>query len=122
MRYFTRTEVLEILAIDEAFLLALETEEIIEREREGVETEEIIEREREGLETEEIIEREREGVEKVVTYSEVMLERVRVADNLVHELDVNLAGVAVIVQMRETLADLRRQLEAAVVELQSRSR
>lgn len=96
MRYFTRTEVLEILAIDEAFLLALETEEIIERER--------------------------EGVEKVVTYSEVMLERVRVADNLVHELDVNLAGVAVIVQMRETLADLRRQLEAAVVELQSRSR
>jgi hypothetical protein len=96
MRYFTRTEVLEILAIDEAFLLALETEEIIERER--------------------------EGVEKVATYSEVMLERVRVADNLVHELDVNLAGVAVIVQMRETLADLRRQLEAAVVELQSRSR
>jgi hypothetical protein len=96
MRYFTRTEVLEILAIDEAFLLALETEEIIERER--------------------------EGVEKVATYSEVMLERVRVADNLVHELDVNLAGVAVIVQMRETLADLRRQLEAAVVELRSRSR
>ena len=96
MKYFTRTEVLEILAIDETFLLALETEEIIEQER--------------------------EGVGPTATYSEVMLERVRVADNLVHELDVNLAGVAVIVQMRETLADLRRQLEAAVVELQSRSR
>jgi hypothetical protein len=39
-----------------------------------------------------------------------MLERVRVADNLVHELEVNLAGVAVIVQMREEVATLREQL------------
>lgn len=49
-----------------------------------------------------------------------MLERVRVADNLVHELEVNLAGVAVIVDMREHLAALRHHLESIASELRRR--
>jgi len=91
MKYFTRRQVVEILSIDEAFLVQLEQEEIIQVDAAEVEAE--------------------------AAYSEIMLERARVADNLVHELDVNLAGVAVIVQMRENLADLRHQLEAALAQL-----
>lgn len=94
MRYFSRREVLEILAIDDAFLIQLEQEEIIQVETSS----------------------------DAPRYSEMMLERVRVADNLVHELDVNLAGVAVIVQMRENLADLHHQLAAALTELQQKKR
>ena len=39
-----------------------------------------------------------------------MLERARVAHELVHELDVNLEGAAIIVRMREELAALHRDL------------
>lgn len=46
-------------------------------------------------------------------FSALMLERARIARELVQELEVNVAGVAVIVRMREELADLRR----AAVEL-----
>ena len=41
-------------------------------------------------------------------FSAVMLERARVARELVQELEVNVAGAAVIVRMREELVDLRR--------------
>ena len=46
-----------------------------------------------------------------------MLERVRVAYNLVHDLDVNLPGVAIIVQMREEMSGLRHRLESLLNEL-----
>ncbi len=91
MKYFSRRQVIEILSIDEAFFVQLEQEEIIQTDADDESRE--------------------------APYSEIMLERARVADNLVHELDVNLPGVAVIVQMRENLADLRHQLEAALTEL-----
>lgn len=90
MKYFTRRQVIEILSIEEGFFVQLEQEEIVQTDDD-------------------------DGAE--ARYSEIMLERARVADNLVHELDVNLAGVAVIVQMRENLADLRHRLEAALTEL-----
>lgn len=51
-------------------------------------------------------------------YSEAMLERARVARELVQELEVNVAGAAVIVRMREEVVvwrraarDLARELE-----------
>ena len=91
MKYFTRMQVVEILEIDEGFLTELEQEEIIEFKAEQ---------------------------EAEAQCTEMMLERIRVAHNLVHQLDVNLAGAAVIVQMREDMADLRRQLEAALRKLQ----
>ena len=46
-----------------------------------------------------------------------MLERVRVAHNLVRDLDVNLPGVAVIVRLREEVSGLRRRLEQVLAEL-----
>lgn len=96
MKFFTRRQVIEILSIDEGFFLQLEQEEIVQIDAEDHATE--------------------------ARYSEIMLERARVADNLVHELDVNLAGVAVIVQMRENLADLRHRLEAALAELRAQQK
>lgn len=96
MKFFTRRQVIEILSIDEGFFLQLEQEEIVQIDAEDDATE--------------------------ARYSEIMLERARVADNLVHELDVNLAGVAVIVQMRENLADLRHRLEAALAELRAQQK
>ena len=92
MKYFTRKQVIELLEIDESFLVQLEQEEIV------------------YLETS----------QGAVTahFSEIMLERARVADNLVNELEVNLAGAAIIVQMREDLADLRHELENALNRLQ----
>ena len=78
MRYYSRKQVLELLEIDEGFLVGLEQEEIVSVDSESEEE-----------------------------FSERMLERVRVAHNLVAELDVNLAGAAVIVRMREELAGLR---------------
>ena len=42
-----------------------------------------------------------------------MLERARVAHSLIHELEINYAGVAVILRMREDVARLRHELETA---------
>jgi hypothetical protein len=96
MTYFTRRQLIEILHVDESFLIALEQEEIVQCDSPETEP---------------------------GGFSERMLERARVADNLVHELEVNLAGVAVIVQMRESLADLRHRVESLAAELQkTRSR
>ena len=41
-------------------------------------------------------------------YSALMFERARVARELVQELEVNVAGAAVIVRLREEIVDLRR--------------
>jgi hypothetical protein len=58
-------------------------------------------------------------------FSDDMLERARVARELVVELEVNVAGVAVIVRMREELVALRRMAGELARELEterSRSR
>jgi hypothetical protein len=51
-------------------------------------------------------------------FSALMLERARVVRELVEELDVNLAGAAVIVRMREELVELRRGIRALAGELE----
>lgn len=90
MNYYTRKQVVELLEIDEGFLVALEREEIVLRDApEGAAAE----------------------------FSERMLERVRVAQNLVTDLEVNLPGVAVIVRMREEMSDLRQRMAELVHEL-----
>jgi hypothetical protein len=68
-----------------------------------------------SLEREEIIESE-----EADAYSEQMLERVRVAANLMADLDVNLPGVAIIVRLREELSATRRQLEELARRLQGK--
>jgi hypothetical protein len=51
-------------------------------------------------------------------YSAAMVERARVARELVQELEVNVAGAAVIVRLREELVDLRRAARELARELE----
>jgi hypothetical protein len=51
-------------------------------------------------------------------YSAAMLERARVARELVQELEVNVAGAAVIVRLREEIVDLRRAASELARELE----
>jgi MerR family transcriptional regulator, heat shock protein HspR len=88
--FYTRKQVIELLEIDEGFLLTLEREEIVQRDAPPSTPGE---------------------------FSELMLERARVAHNLVRDLDVNLPGVAVIVRLREEVSGLRRHLEQLLAEL-----
>lgn len=90
MTYYTRKQVLELLEIDEGFLVTLEREEIVERDA---------------------------PTAGYGEFSDVMLERARVAQNLVRDLEVNLPGVAVIVRLREEVSGLRRHLEQLLAEL-----
>jgi len=78
VRLYTRRELVELLDLEEEFLVRLEEESIVE-------------------------------VDPAGHYSEQMLERARVAFELVEELEVNLPGVAVILRLREALARTRRQ-------------
>jgi hypothetical protein len=87
MTYYSRREIVELLTIDEDFIATLEREEIICVDASDPER----------------------------CFSAAMLERVRAADTLVHELDVNLPGVSVILRMREELASMRRRLQALAV-------
>jgi len=93
VRYYTRQQIAELLETDDGFVVALESEEVIVADAPP------------GSPGE---------------YSERMLERVRVAENLVHELDVNMAGAAVIVRMREELAELRKRVRDLARELERR--
>ena len=93
MTYYTRQQVLELLDLDEGLLVALEREEIVEGDAPSS-----------------------AGGE----FSERMLERARVAANLVRELDVNLPGAAIIVRMREEMAELRHRVTEVLAELERR--
>jgi MerR family transcriptional regulator/heat shock protein HspR len=88
--FYTRKQMLELLEIDEGFLVTLEREEIVARDA---------------------------PTDTSGDFSELMLERARVAQNLVRDLDVNLPGVAVIVRLREEVSGLRRRLEQLLAEL-----
>jgi MerR HTH family regulatory protein len=88
VRFYTRQQVLELIGIDATFLVALEREEIVQLD-----------------------------APEPGTYSERMLERARVAHELVHELEVNVEGAAIIVRMREELAGLRHEMAQLASEL-----
>jgi len=90
MTYYTRVQILEILHVEEGFLVALEEEEIITQDAPEVDE---------------------------AHYSDQMLERARVAANLMHDLDVNLPGVAIILRMREAMSKQRRRIDSFVLEL-----
>jgi hypothetical protein len=91
MTWFTRQQVLELLEIEEAFLLQLEEEEIVRGDA---------------------------PPDRPECYSEEMLERARVAHNLVAVLEVNLPGAAIILRMRDEMALLRRHVEELAMELE----
>ncbi|MGC8660312.1 MAG: chaperone modulator CbpM [Desulfomonilaceae bacterium] len=96
--YYRREQVLEILHLQESFLDELEDEQLIECSTFG----------------------QAEGK----TYSADQIERIRIISNLVHDLEVNLPGVEVILQMRENMIIMRRQfdqiLEALIKEIKLR--
>ena len=93
MAYYTRKEILTLLSVDDGFLVSLEREDIITPDA---------------------------PTDASGEFSERMLERARVSYNLVRDLEVNLAGAAVIVRMREELAGLRKRVEELVDEVRQR--
>jgi len=95
LTYYTRRQISELLELEEGFLVALEREDIVLRDA---------------------------PPESEAEFSERMLERARVAQNLVRDLEVNLAGVAVIVRLTEEMAGLRRHLEDLLDRLGERPR
>ena len=92
--YYTRTQIIEILEIEAHYLVLLEQEAIVICDAPPGSAGE---------------------------FSERMLERARVAHNLTHELDVNLAGAAIIVRMREQMQRQRQQVERFLAELEQSS-
>ena len=92
MSFYSRRQVVELLEIEDEFLASLEQEEIVEIDAPA----------------------SSEG-----DFSELMLERVRVADSLVRDLEVNLPGVAIILRLREEMAELRHALGSALHRIRS---
>ena len=88
--YYTRTQIVETLEIDSEFLILLEREAIVVCDAPD---------------------------DAMGEFSERMLERARVAHNLTHELDVNLAGAAIIIRMREQMQRQREHIERFLSEL-----
>ena len=88
------TEIVEQFQIDRGFLDELEEEEII--------CPTCLENSKEKL------------------FSSVDLERLRLARILFEELDVNLPGIEVILQMRQNLMDMRKQFDEILEDLASR--
>jgi len=83
--YYFRKQVIEIFGFDEQFHDELEAEELVRSER---------------------LEPSRESV-----FTRDQMERIRIIDNLVRELEVNLAGVEVILEMRENMLRMQRQFD-----------
>ncbi len=96
--YYYRRQIIEIFEVDESFLDTLEAEALVKPVR------------------------EESTHEKVFPPDQV--ERIRIINNLVNDLEVNLAGVEVIMEMRENLIRMQRQfdqiLERLVKELKNR--
>ena len=88
MTTYTRKQILQILEVEDGFLVALEREDIVVAD-----------------------------AGRADLYSEQMLERVRVAYELVEELDVNIAGTAIIVRLREEMVGLRHEFAEVAREL-----
>lgn len=96
--YYRREQVIEIFGLQESFLDELEQEELIRCS---------------------VMEQAKEKI-----YTSDQIERIRIITNLVDDLEVNLAGVEVILQMRENMILMRHQfdqiLEALVKEIKAR--
>ncbi|MEW6140054.1 MAG: chaperone modulator CbpM [Thermodesulfobacteriota bacterium] len=82
--YYRREQVIEILKIEEQFLDELEAEELVRPQA--------------------LSSRER-------VFSPDQVERIRIIANLVRQLDVNLAGCEVILEMRENMIRMQRQFD-----------
>ncbi len=95
MSRYTLREIAEILGLDLVFLDELEREEILSPDVEAADPDALGAR-----------------------YSERMLERARIAHELVHELEVNLAGASVILRLREEMVVLRQSVRVLALEVE----
>ena len=84
-KYYFRRQIVELLGCDEGLMDELESEELID----SVE-----------------LESERESV-----FPEDQVERIRIINNLVRDLDVNFAGCGVILEMRENIIRMQRHFD-----------
>ncbi len=96
--YYYRRQIIEIFECDEGFIDRLEAEDLVQ----SVEAESEPER----------------------VFPPDQVERIRIINNLMRELEVNLAGVEVILAMRENMIRMQRQfdeiLDILVQELKGR--
>ena len=83
--YYYRRQVVKLLNCDEALLEELEAEEIVQSVT---------------------VEQEPERV-----FSEDQVDRIRVALNLMRDLDVNMAGCGVILEMRESMIQMQERFD-----------
>lgn len=90
-KYWTVTEVVELFQIEESFINELEGEEVI------------------------IPVCRKRPPTKVYPYEE--LEKLRLAKVLVEEMGVNLAGVEVVLRMKESMIQMRRQFDHILEDL-----
>lgn len=97
-QYYYRKQIIEILEVDESFLDELMAEDLIHPHQ---------------------VESFKERV-----FPQDQVERIRIIANLVQELEVNLAGAEVILEMRENMIRMQRQfdqiLQVLVRELKDR--
>ena len=89
--FWTIKEVVEIFKLEERFLTDLEDEEII------------------------CPTRKKNSPKKL--FSDAELEKLRIAKLLVEDMGVNLAGVEVILRMRQNMIEMRRQFDTILEEL-----
>ena len=95
-KLWTISEVVEFFQIEETFVVDLEEEEVIQPiQREG---------------------------QKGKLFSADELEKVRLAKILVEEMGVNVAGVDVILRMRQNLIEMRAQFDAILDDVAKRLR
>ena len=89
--FWSVTEIVEIFNVDQNFIEDLEKENIICKVR-----------------TE-------KTSEKNFSFND--MERLRLAKILMHEMDVNIPGIEVILQMRQSMIDMRKQLDAILEDI-----
>ena len=89
--FWSVTEIVEIFNVDQNFIKDLEKENIICKVR-----------------TE-------KTSEKSFSFND--MERLRLAKILMHEMDVNIPGIEVILQMRQSMIDMRKQLDAILEDI-----
>jgi MerR family transcriptional regulator, heat shock protein HspR len=90
-KYFTTTEIMEIFQVGEDFIINLEREDIICPE---------------GC-----------GDTSSKHFSQNEIEKLRIAKMLMEDMDVNLPGVEIILRMRESMIDMRRQFDEILEDL-----
>jgi len=90
-KYFTTTEIMEIFQVEEDLIVSLEREEIICPEC--------------------------TGDDPLKHFSSHEIEKLRIAKMLIEDMEVNLPGVEIILRMRESMINMRRQFDDILEDL-----